>query len=120
MSAIGLSRQLRPAGKKLCLEQKQFILEYDVSIIVYLEAFGKKIVIHTDSPVLGQKQDTISGYSLARLLEMLDDPSFIQCYKSYLVNQNYIGKINKTDRQIVLRNHSEPIPVGAKYQSALW
>lgn len=120
MSAIGLSRQLRPAGKKLCLEQKQFILEYDVSSIVYLEAFGKKIVIHTDSPVLGQKQDTISGYSLARLLEMLDDPSFIQCHKSYLVNQNYIGKINKTDRQIVLRNHSEPIPVGAKYQSALW
>ena len=39
-SAIGLSRQLRPAGKKLCLEQKQFILEYDVSSIVYLEAYG--------------------------------------------------------------------------------
>lgn len=119
-SAIGLSRQLRPAGKKLCLEQKQFILEYDVPSIVYLEAYGKKIVIHTDSPQLGQKQDTISGYSLARLLEMIDDPAFLQCHKSYLVNRSYIEKINKTDRQIVLRNHSETIPVGTKYQSALW
>ena len=119
-AAAGLSRQLCPAGRKLCIEQKQFILEYDVSNIVYLEAFGKKIVIHTDSPQLGQKQDTISGYSLARLLEMLDDPSFIQCHKSYLVNRRYIERINKADRQIALKNHSEIIPVGAKYQSALW
>lgn len=119
-SAIGLSRRLHPAGKKICLEQKQFILEYEVSSIVYLEALSKKIIIHTDSPQLGQKQDTISGYSLARLLEIIDDPSFIQCHKSYLVNRNYIEKINKTERQIALINHSEAIPVGAKYQSALW
>lgn len=119
-SAIGLSRQLHTPVKKLSIEQKQFILEYDVSNIVYLEAFGKKTVIHTESPQLGQKQDTISGYTLARLLEIIDDPSFVQCHKSYLVNRDYIEKINKADRQITLRNHGETIPVGARYQSALW
>ena len=36
----------------MCIRDR-FILEYDVSSIVYLEAYGKKIVIHTDSPQLG-------------------------------------------------------------------
>lgn len=119
-NAIGLSQLMQVTGKKLRLEQKQFVLEYDVSSIVYIESFGKKAVIHTDSPVLGHKQDVVSGYALSRLLEMIDDPSFIQCHKSYLVNRSYIERINKLNRLIHLKNSDETIPVGAKYQPGLW
>lgn len=118
--AAGLSQQLHPVIKKLHIEQKQFVLEYDMADIVYLEAFGKKVVIHTFNSAFGQTKDTLSGYTLYGLLEKLDDPSFIQCHKSYIINKNYIEKIDKAGRLIALKNSADRIPVGAKYQSALW
>lgn len=118
--AIGLSACLSGTSKTIRLEQKQFIFEYNLSEIMYLESFGKRIVIHTYNPRLGAKEDTISGYSLMKLLEMLGEKDFIQCHKSYIVNKNYIEQINKTDKMIMIKECGIKIPVGNKYQSAVW
>ena len=106
--------------KKIQIEQRQFILEYRVGEIAYLEAFGKKIVIHTNGKGLGIKEDVISGYTLAGLCKLISAPAFVQCHKSYIVNKDHIEKIDKVNRQIILRGFEKTIPIGSKYQALLW
>lgn len=118
--ALGLSEQIKSASKTIRIEQRQFILEYDVQDIVFLEAFGKKVVIHTNRKGLGIKADTVSGYTLSGLFEMIDDPAFLQCHKSYIVNTNHIERIDKAGKQVILKEFTEGIPIGNKYQTALW
>lgn len=118
--AMGLSEQMNPQDQTIRIEQKQFILEYAAADIVYVEAFGKKLVVHTNHHVLGIREDTISGYTLTGMLELLDKFSFVQCHKSFIVNTAYVEKIDKTGRKILLKGCIGEIPVGNKYQSALW
>lgn len=120
LDAMGLSRQMNQQSKTIRIEQKQFILEYTVQDMVYVEAFRKKLSIHTCNRMSGIREDTISGYTLSGLLALLDDSSFVQCHKSYIVNKSYIEKIDKSGRKIFLRGFTEEIPIGNKYQSALW
>ncbi len=117
--ALGLSKQITTTTKIIRIEQKQFIFEYEVKNIVYIESFGKRVVIHTrDNDANGG--DAISGYSLAKMLELIDNPVVIQCHKSFLVNSEYIDKIDKQKRVINLKYPTAQIPIGNKYQSALW
>lgn len=119
--ALGLSVQMQEREqKKIQIEQKQFILEYRVDDIAYLEAFGKKIAIHTNSKGLGIKEDMISGYTLAGLYKLISAPAFVQCHKSYIVNKDHIEKIDKVNQQIILRGFEKTIPIGSKYQALLW
>lgn len=118
--AIGLSERINRQGKTIQIEQKQFILEYTTADIVYIEAFGKRLVIHTNNHMSGMKEDTISGYTLAGMLALLEGASFVQCHKSYLVNTTHIDRIDKTGRKIFLKGFPDAIPVGNKYQSVLW
>ncbi|WP_419023075.1 LytR/AlgR family response regulator transcription factor [Emergencia sp.] len=118
--AMGLSSKMNQQVRTIRIEQKQFILEYTVQDIAYVEAFGKKLDVHTRSRISGIKEDVISGYTLAGMLALLDETDFVQCHKSYIVNKRHIEKIDKPGRQIFLKGFAEPIPVGNKYQPALW
>ena len=91
-----------------------------MSEIVYVEAFGKKLTIHTRNALSGMKEDVISGYTLNRFLQLIDDPKVVQCHKSILVNTAYIDRIDKAGKEIILKGSAERLPVGNKYQSALW
>ena len=117
---MGLSKQINSQAKTVRIEQKQFILEYAVQDIAYIEAFGKRLVIHTISRLAGVKEDTISGYTLSGLLALLDDPAFVQSHKSYVVNKSHIEKIDKSGRKIFLKGFADTIPIGNKYQAELW
>lgn len=118
--ALGLSAHLHQEEKHIQIEQKQFILDYPVSEIVYVEALGKKLAIHTRNALSGMKEDVISGYTLIRFLQLIDDPKVVQCHKSILVNTAYIDRIDKAGKEIILKGSAERLPVGNKYQSALW
>lgn len=118
--AIGLSDCINTPSKTIRIEQKQFIFEYELKNIVYIESFGKRIVIHTNRGVSGYQEDTISGYSLMKILELIKDSAIVQCHKSFLVNTAYIDCIDKQQKIIILKDSSTSIPVGSKYQSTLW
>jgi len=66
-----------------------------ISSIIYAEAFGRKITIHT-------KYDTFEFYG--KLIELLADlgPPFVQIHRSYFVNLRYISSYNK--EKIMLEN----------------
>jgi two-component system LytT family response regulator len=117
--AFEMSNQMNISPKTLRIEQKSFVFEYEISKIVYVESFGKKMIINTNKDGHTLNQDTISGYSLTRLLEMLAADSFIQCHKSYLVNRSYIRKIDKQEMTISLMQGDIKIPIGEKYRADL-
>lgn len=120
VDALGLHNQINTIPKTIQIEQKQFILEYNIQDIAYIESFGKKLVIHTNSHLFGIKQDIISGYTLSRFTNLLSNSNFIQCHKSYVLNKIYIEKIDKSNRKIFLKGFTNPIPIGNKYQTNLW
>lgn len=118
--ALEMSNQMKDTPITLRIEQKSFVFEYEISKIVYVESFGKRVVIHTNIDGHSLNQDTISGYSLVRLLEMLSADNFIQCHKSYLVNRGYIRKIDKQEMNIALMQGDVKIPIGEKYRVDIW
>lgn len=107
---IEYKKHLNPQSKKLKITQKLFVFEYELKDIVYIESFGKKLEIH-----LNKGNEVISGYSLKSILELIDDSHFIQCHKSYIVNKNYIEKIDKVNKIIHLSTFDN-IPVGKKFE----
>ena len=114
-AALDLGKQMRKAVPVLRIEQKQFLFEYGLEQILYIESFGKKAVIHSISQ--GKElNDQISGYSLVRLLEMAGPGNLIQCHKSFLINPIYITKIDKGSKTLWLKNCKDTIPIGEKYQ----
>lgn len=118
--ALELSNQMSIPPKTLRIEQKSFIFEYELSKIVYVESFGKRMIIHSNKDNYALNQDSISGYSLARLLESLSGDNFVQCHKSYIVNRSYIRKIDKQEMTISLMRDDIKIPIGEKYKGNLW
>ena len=117
-AALDMGRQMRKAVPVLRIEQKQFLFEYGLEQILYIESFGKRAVIHSISQ--GKElNDQISGYSLARLLEMAGPGNLIQCHKSFLINPIYIAKTDKGSKTLWLKNCKDTITIGEKYQHNL-
>lgn len=117
--ALEMSDKMKDVPKTIRIKQKSFIFEYELSNIVYIESIGKRVIIHTNKDSQATNQDIISGYSLARLLQILSNDNFIQCHKSYLVNRTYIRKIDKQEMTVLLGKDLQ-IPIGEKYKSNVW
>ena len=116
--ALDMGKQMKKTVPVLRIEQKQFLFEYGLEQILYIESFGKKAVIHSISQ--GKElNDQISGYSLVRLLEMAGPGNLIQCHKSFLINPIYITKTDKGSKTLWLKNCKDTIPIGEKYQHNL-
>lgn len=118
-AAMEMGARMREASAILRIEQKQFIFEYEIGNILYIESFGKRVVIHTMQEPGTVISDNISGYSLSKLLELTGKGLLIRCHKSFLVNPNRICRIDKRSRLLYLKNSEATIPIGEKYQTNL-
>ncbi|MEL7567334.1 MAG: LytTR family DNA-binding domain-containing protein [Dehalobacterium sp.] len=114
--ALSMGERMRSVPETIRIEQKQFIFEYEIKDILYIESFGKRIVIHTRRDQNIEGTDTISGYSLAKLLTLIGTGKLIQCHKSFLINPDWIWKIDKGARLLYLKHCKAEIPIGEKYQ----
>ena len=117
--ALAMGAHMQRVPDTLRIEQKQFIFEYEIKDILYIESFGKKIIIHTLRTPNIEGMDSISGYSLAKLLTLMRADELIQCHKSFLVNPDWIWKIDKGARLVYLKHCETAIPIGEKYQQNL-
>lgn len=111
-------QQTTTDDRTLRVEQRGFIFEYRLQDILYIESFGKKMIIHllTDGVV---RQENITGYSLKELVDLLKDGPFIQCHKSYLLNTSYIEMIDKVENLVKLRHCPTTLPIGQKYRKQI-
>ena len=119
-AALEMGAQMQKAPEILRIEQKQFLFEYEIRNILYIESFGKKLVIHSEQYGDCEIADQISGYSLSKLLNMVPQNRLLQCHKSYLVNPVHISKIDKANRLLYLKGCKTAVPIGEKYQKAVF
>lgn len=77
--------------------------------ILYIEYKNKKLCIKTINQYF-----EFSSYTLKQIEEKLND-CFIRCHRSYIVNKNFIVKIEKRNRLIHLQNTIDAIPIGTVY-----
>ncbi|WP_308588969.1 LytTR family DNA-binding domain-containing protein [uncultured Oscillibacter sp.] len=119
-AALAMGAQMQAAPEILRIEQKQFLFEYEVGTIRYIESFGKRLLIHTAQTGGREVTDQISGYSLSRLLDMVPQGRLLQCHKSFLVNPAHLCKIDKANRLLYLKGCNTAVPIGEKYQKAVF
>ena len=119
-AALAMGAQMQAAPEILRIEQKQFLFEYEIGTIRYIESFGKRLLIHTAQTGGREVTDQISGYSLSRLLDMVPQGRLLQCHKSFLVNPAHLCKIDKANRLLYLKGCSTAVPIGEKYQKAVF
>ncbi len=119
LEALSMGEHMQRVPKTIRIEQKQFIFEYEIRDILFIESFGKRIVLHTRREQNTEGTDTISGYSLTKLLNLVGTDKLIQCHKSFLINPHWIWKIDKVARLLYLQHCKAEIPIGEKYQQNL-
>ncbi len=119
-AALELGAQMQAAPEILRIEQKQFLFEYEIRNILYVESFGKKLFIHTAQDGGNEVTDQIAGYSLLKLMDMVPQERLLQCHKSFLVNPIHIYKIDKANRLLYLKGCKTAVPIGEKYQKAVF
>lgn len=81
------------------------------SDIVYIEASGRSVKIHTESDVFATRE------RFGTIGEILSEHGFVQCHKSYIINMKYIDNIQKSVCVNLVGDIR--IPVGRKYNSEL-
>lgn len=117
-NALELGARMVPPAPVLRIQQKSFLFEYDLRDLLYVESFGKRLVIHSCSAD-SDLSDEISGYSLARILELAGPGQLLQCHKSYLINPAQLARVDRTAKVLYLRRSDVPIPIGEKYRQNL-
>ena len=79
-----------PSTQTLTVYSNRLLYHIPVSEILYIESIGRKCVIHTSEKTYE------TNMALNHIENTLNDNSFIRCYRSYLVNMNYIQDILDT------------------------
>lgn len=99
--------------KYVTFDLKDFSYRVKLNDLIYLESIQRKIKAVTISEDI-----LLTGYKLYSIKDKLND-SFIQCHKSFIVNSNYISKVDKANELIELRDTDMQIPIGRKYKENL-
>lgn len=96
----------KPVNRRLEIKYKNEVASVLYEDISYLESMGHLVVIHAEGG------DYYSYDRLEKMKENLPE-QFVHCHKSYVVNMDYIRRIDK--RKIILMNEKE-IPISkARY-----
>lgn len=81
-----------------------------ISRIRYAEVYGRETILHT-------KDDTLRVLlPLKKIERLLDDASFLRCYRSYIVNMDYVASME--DACFVMRDDTR-IPLTLRNRQAL-
>ena len=66
-----------------------------------------------------EKKEIIVSKSLKEYEDLFEGFNFFRPHQSYLVNLNYIEKIDKSDGGIIVLNNKKEIPVSFRRKNAL-
>lgn len=92
--------------KKIVINQGKNQIEMNMNEIIFIEKMKNKLLINCEH--IGYEYNM----TLSKLLEQLDDGSFIQCHRGYIVNKYWISECK--NYQIRLRTGRE-LTVSRKY-----
>ncbi|MBS4539055.1 response regulator transcription factor [Clostridium sp. D2Q-11] len=110
---INYSVKNKEKNKSIRFKQKEYTCVIGQADIKYIESKNRKLFIETK-----EEQFVISTYTLKSVLEELSS-DFIRCHKGFIVNTNFIKKIDKNNKLIYLKDTANPISIGRKYKENL-
>ena len=99
-----------PSTHTLNVYSNWLLYHIPVSEIFYIESIGRKCMIHTS------RKTYETNMALNHIESTLNDNSFIRCYRSYLVNMNYIQDILDTEIQLT---NDDCIPLTLRKRSQI-
>ena len=99
-----------PSTHTLNVYSNRLLYHIPVSEIFYIESIGRKCMIHTS------RKTYETNMALNHIESTLNDNSFIRCYRSYLVNMNYIQDILDTEIQLT---NDDCIPLTLRKRSQI-
>ena len=99
-----------PSTHTLNVYSNRLLYHIPVSEIFYIESIGRKCMIHTS------RKTYETNMALNHIESTLNDNSFIRCYRSYLVNMNYIQDILDTEIQLT---NADCIPLTLRKRSQI-
>lgn len=78
--------------------------------IIYIEVKNRRLIIKTM-----HEEAEVTTFTLKKLLKELTE-KFIQCHKSFIVNKQYIRKIDFINNELYVQKYIDSIPIGRKYK----
>jgi two-component system LytT family response regulator len=96
-------------SRKISLKSRGVMFSFKLDEIIYIEAMNKRVSVKTVN-----ESAEFSKYSLGSISDRMDS-RFVRCHRSYLVNRDYVEKIDKTGGFIYLKNTQGMIPIGRKF-----
>jgi DNA-binding LytR/AlgR family response regulator len=100
----------------LSFRMKDCVVKISIEDIIFIEVYNKSITVHTK-----HQKHNIRRVSLKELTAMLPSENFLQCHRSYIVNLDYITRINKNNYiwEIAFEDYPEKAFVGDTFRSIL-
>lgn len=107
----GIKKEDRKPSIKL--KQKDYSYIVSQSDIICIEAKYGDLIVTTI-----KENIELSRHTLKEIMDSLDG-NFIQCHRGYIINTDYVEKIDKINDDIYLRGLEFPIPIGRRYKEYL-
>lgn len=110
-------RAMERVNERIDFEVNGIYYPVDASDIRYIEANRRVLYIYTIADVL-----ELPGKSLKECSKLLNDKTFRQVHKSYIISRKYIYKAD-LPRKVIYISTGETtveIPIGLKYREGLW
>jgi two-component system LytT family response regulator len=100
-------------NKYINLVGKNYTYRINMEEIIYMESTRGKVKL-----VTVKEEIKLPNYTLYKLLEELTN-EFVQCHRGFVININYIEKIDKAKNTLKLNNIEYLVPIGRKYKDFL-
>ena len=105
-----------PINSYFIHQSKTLDIKIPASEICYFETFYKECTLTTTSSKI-----SLNRYPLKNIIEDTEELDFIQIHKSYVINCNFLKKIEYKDKQwkCFLTHASEELPIGSKFLNSI-
>lgn len=90
------------AARKIRVTSERSELDVDVSGLKYIEVYGHETIMYT------VRGEIIVNHSLSALEERLGGDPFLRCYRYFIVNLDYVKRLNENT---FLMNDGREIPI---------
>ncbi len=95
--------------KKIVLRTSDAIHLVEVSDIIYCKSDNSYTSFY-----LKDKKEILVSKSIKEFADLLEEYRFFRPHQSYLVNLNYVNKIDKSDGGFIILNNGKEIPVSMR------
>lgn len=109
----GINKRDKNEERYLKLRQKDFSYLIRQDEIVYIEYKNRRLFVKTI-----KDEVDVSTYTLKQILNELED-GFLQCHRGFIINTNYIEKIDRTADCIHLKGTLDTVPIGRAFKESI-